>query len=135
METKQLIIDIELPIGTEFWIMLNNEPVIGIISSYKIHVTSATEDTERLGGWASALWYRFIHNIHKDVWVKYFTYEAHLLGTGIKGKVEKLTERRIGFPIEESWYFESYENFRKPKIYFSKEELQKAVFDGNSKRS
>ncbi len=123
METKQLTIDVELPIGTEFWIMVNNQPTKGVISYYDVKVTSATKYVEGDKSWALTLWRRFLSHTIKDKWDMYFTYGAHLLGTSVKGKVEK---------INGNWYFDIFEEYRKPRIYFSKEDLKKSVFNGDS---
>jgi len=123
METKQLTIDVELPIGTEFWIMVNNQPTMGVISYYDVKVTSATKYVEGNDSWALTLWRRFLSNTIKDKWEMSFTYWAHLIGTSVKGKVEK---------INGNWYFDFNEEYKKPRIYFSKEDLKKSVFNGDS---
>ncbi len=101
---KEITINPELPIGTEFWIMRNNKPVLGLIAAYKVYVTSCTE---RGRSWHEQLFSRFITGKHKDVFEIDIQYEVKLENDismyNIRKKHGKyeIVDRQIYFSLEE----------------------------------
>ena len=99
-----IIIDPELPIGTEIWIMKNNKPELGLIAGYNVRVTSCTE---RGRGWHEQLFRRWLNKQQKEVWEYDFSYEVKLDTEIIKFDLEKksgvwwILDRKVYFSLDD----------------------------------
>lgn len=65
MESNEIIIKPELPIGTEFYFMENNTIKLGLIAAYNVHVTSCVDNSR---SWCDQLFARFINNTQKETY-------------------------------------------------------------------
>jgi len=109
IKVKEIIINPELPIGTEFWVMKNSKVILGLVAAYKVYVTSCTDK----GSWHEQLFNRWLNKTQKEIWKYFFNYEVKLHNEIIMHSIEK---KKDG-----NWYLLD------KKIYFSKEELLKAL--------
>ena len=100
----RIIIEPELPIGTEFWIMKNNRPELGLIAAYNVYVTSCVD---RNRGWHDQLFGRWLNRKQKEVWEYSYSYEVKLDTEIIKFGIEKkngvwwLLDKRVYFSLDE----------------------------------
>lgn len=104
MSLNQIIIEPELPIGTEFWIMKDNRPTLGLIAAYNVHVTSCIDKNH---GWHNQLFMRWLTGKQKEVYTYSCSYEVKIDTTIIVfGIVKKndtwwLHDRRVYFSLDE----------------------------------
>jgi hypothetical protein len=100
----RIVIEPELPIGTEFWIMKNNRPELGLIAAYNVYVTSCVDSNR---GWHEQLFGRWLNKKQKEVWKYSYSYEVKLDTEIIKFGIEKkngvwwLLDRRVYFSLGE----------------------------------
>ena len=104
MKDSKIIIEPELPIGTEFWIMSNNRPKMGLVSSYIVRVTSHTDREDSL---YNQLWGRWLNGKHKEVWKHEYSYSVKLDADRNNYEVNKkdgkwwLLRERVYFSLDE----------------------------------
>ena len=99
-----IIIEPELPIGTEIWVMKNNKPELGLIAAYNVYVTSCVEENR---GWKEQLFSRWINKEQKKVWTYSYSYEVKLDTSIMKFGLEKkngiwmLLDKRVYITLDE----------------------------------
>lgn len=110
IKNTNIFIDVEFPIGTEIWIMYNNKPLLGLVSEYKITVTSYTDIGQ---SWYRQLWNRWLNNNkQKDVYKYYFDYYVKLDTNIMNHRLEKK---------QDGWY--CYDQ----KVYLTEKELKDSL--------
>jgi hypothetical protein len=118
MENDRLKITIEpeLQIGTEFWIMRNNKPELGLICSYEISVTSYTDRNKT---WYDQLFGRWlndsvVNNKQREQFEITFQYRGML----DRGRSNYRVDEKDG-----AWWLHDY------RMYFSLDEMKKLIFN------
>ena len=107
---NKIVIEPELAIGTEFWIMYDNKPKMGLISGYRVWVTA--NDSNGKIGLFDQIFYRWLNRKQKEFFEYSYAYECKL-----DGSIYNF------FPTKEKGRFHVLD---KP-MYFSKEELLKSL--------
>ncbi len=102
-------VELEYPIGTEFWFFRNNKIELGLISEISISITTYTDENK---GWWDQLFDRYSTRTQKDVYKQSFSYKCKLEGEIWNSSLYKRNSR---------WYVLDY------PVYFSKEDLIKSL--------
>lgn len=106
---SSFFINPEFPIGTEFWIMKNNKPTLGLISAINTRITSHTYDKR---GLRDLLFGRWQNGKQKDIWECVYSYEAQL--------IDEIQNYKL-FKKNNLWYIGDR------RVYSSKEELKNSL--------
>lgn len=106
-DEKMISFTPELPIGTEFYIMKNNTPSLGLIAAINVKITTLTTNK---GSWHKLLFSRWNDGKQKEIWEYTYGYEVKLLDEIFMYEFRK---------IKNSWWLLDY------KVYFSLDELKK----------
>lgn len=107
---NEIIITPELPIGSEFWIMYNDKPKMGLISGYQVWVTA--NDSKAKQGLFDQIFYRWLNRKQKEYFEYNYAYQCKLDGSFLNFYPTKINGR---FYVMD-----------KP-MYLSKEELLKSL--------
>lgn len=76
---NKIVIEPELAIGTEFWIMMNDSPKLGIISGYQVWVTAHDHKDGR--GLFEQIFGRWINRKQKEYFNYSYAYQCKLDGS------------------------------------------------------